>query len=74
MQVSAKWYSSMGAEIYGNANKTAEKLAVDAALAESPDDQSWQQTVAASSDSSIKDLVPLLQQGGVDMYIAGKGS
>ena len=32
---------------------------------------SWDVSLGASSDSSIKDLTPLLKSGGVDMYIAG---
>jgi hypothetical protein len=70
--VSARWYNSMGAEYFGNLNKSAEKLAMQAAMTDSADDtSSWTPTVGASSDASIKDLIPLLQQGGVDMYISG---
>jgi 3',5'-cyclic AMP phosphodiesterase CpdA len=32
---------------------------------------SWNRTVRKSSDDSIKDLVPLLDAGGVDLYLAG---
>ena len=42
--------------------------AVDAAKAEAV---SWNRTVEGGSDASIKDLVPLLDAGGADMYIAG---
>jgi len=33
--------------------------------------QSWNMTLRQSSTASIKDLVPLLDEGGVDLYIAG---
>ena len=53
--VSARWYNSMGAEYYGNLNKTAEKLAMqaDSSVRDSPG-SSWTKTVGASSDASIK--------------------
>ena len=46
----------------------AASLAMEQALAESPGDLSWGKTVGAADDKSIADLVPLLQQYGVDVY------
>jgi len=51
------------------ASSDAERFS--AARAAEQEAGSWNRTVQASSDASIKDLVPLLDAGGVDMYIAG---
>jgi hypothetical protein len=75
------WYESAGAEFFGNANRTAAEHAMQEELEAasetlSVEEQStlkmnWGKQLRDSSDSSIKDLIPLIHGGGVDMYVAG---
>jgi hypothetical protein len=57
----------------GTTAATAAAVRAGYATSECPVDlHGWQNTVGASSDSSIKDLVePFLQKYGVDVYLAG---
>lgn len=68
-QLDAAYYESNEAELYGNANRTAAaKFAtLQAASGKGPGNK----TVTAGSDASIKDLMPILTAGKVDLYVGG---
>ena len=58
-QMSAEYYASSDAEMCGNVNFTASKKC------------SSSRTLEAGSAASISDLVPVLQDNSVDLYVAG---
>jgi len=81
-QLASQYYASMDAEFNGNVNRTAAEIAKKQALeledssnstskVEVTQEGGWNKELTQSSSSSIADLVPLLDQGGVDMYLAG---
>jgi len=69
--ISADYYESQYAEIYGNANHSAAAMRKKKLSGSFDDRSSSGKTVKGSSDASIKDLMPLIHEGGVDMYLAG---
>ena len=80
--VSARYYESTEAEFYGNANRSAAarmaQRSIDAVKAAGASKQeveveahSWEPTVQQGSTNAIKDFVPILNEFGVDMYLAG---
>ena len=58
-QMSAEYYASSDAEIFGNVNMSAAKKYSDI------------KTLEAGSAASISDLMPIMQDNSVDLYVAG---
>jgi hypothetical protein len=80
--ISARYYESTEAEFRGNANRSAAarmaQESIEAVRASGASKQqieveahSWAPTIQQGSTDAIKDIVPILNEFGTDMYIAG---
>ena len=66
------YYASSAAEYYGNCNATAAKaFALKSKLTKSKAGSQSKLTSKGASDNLVRDYAPLLQQYGVDLFMAG---
>ena len=78
-EVSGAYYASDDAELYGNNNATAADsargrecaTATAGVCADGVSASRWKGNLGQSARASIADLIPLIDAGGVDMFLAG---